>query len=113
MRLVNPALAKGGVTLITEAFVHRLVTDPSGGKVTAVEFDYQGERRTVSAKVFVGKKQVKVIRGRRLTAKIKLTGLRKGRFHVKVVSKLASGLTSVDERTYRTCTLNKKKKPKA
>ncbi|WP_062223932.1 GMC family oxidoreductase [Aureimonas sp. D3] len=53
MRLVNPALAKGGVTLITEAFVHRLVTDPSGGKVTAVEFDYQGERRTVSAKVFV------------------------------------------------------------
>ncbi|WP_062235033.1 GMC family oxidoreductase [Aureimonas sp. N4] len=53
MRLVNPALAKGGVTLITEAFVHRLVTDPSGGRVTAVEFDYQGERRTVSAKVFV------------------------------------------------------------
>ncbi|WP_062014499.1 GMC family oxidoreductase [Aureimonas sp. AU4] len=53
VRLVNPALAKGGVTLITEAFVHRLVTDPSGGRVTAVELDYRGERRTVSARVVV------------------------------------------------------------
>ena len=53
VRLVNPALAKGGVTLITEAFVHRLVTDPSGARVTAVELDYQGERRTVSARIFV------------------------------------------------------------
>lgn len=64
--------------------------------------------RVVSAKVYVGKKRVKVIRGRRLTAQIKLTGRRKGKFNVKIVSQLASGLTSVDERTYRTCTKRKK-----
>ncbi|KQT52455.1 MULTISPECIES: GMC family oxidoreductase [unclassified Aureimonas] len=53
VRLVNPALAKGGVTLLTEAFVHRLVTDPSGASVTAVELEHGGQRHTVRAKIFV------------------------------------------------------------
>ncbi|WP_062228020.1 GMC family oxidoreductase [Aureimonas frigidaquae] len=53
VRLINPALAKGGVTLITEALVHRLVTDPSGRRVSAVEFDHEGERRSVTAKIVV------------------------------------------------------------
>ena len=53
VRLVNPALAKGGVTLVTEAFVHRFVTDPSGRRVEAVELEHEGQRRTIKAAVFV------------------------------------------------------------
>ncbi len=35
VRLVNPALAKGGVTLVTDMYVRRILTDPSGRRVTA------------------------------------------------------------------------------
>jgi hypothetical protein len=65
--------------------------------------------RVVSAKVYVNKKRVKVVRGSRLRAAVKLAGLPKGKFTVRIVSRLASGKTSVDERTYRTCTPKKKK----
>ena len=53
VRLVDPALAKGGVTLLTEAFVHRLVTDAAGARVTAVELEHGGVRHTISARIFV------------------------------------------------------------
>ncbi|MBZ9934875.1 GMC family oxidoreductase [Mesorhizobium sp. BR1-1-16] len=53
VRLVNPALAKGGVTLVTEAYVRRLITDPSGRRVTAVEIDHDGETRTISGGTFI------------------------------------------------------------
>ena len=39
VRLVDPALASGNVTLITETYVRRFVTDPSGRRVTGVEIE--------------------------------------------------------------------------
>lgn len=53
VRLVNPALAKGGVELLTEAFVHRLVTDPTGKRVIGVELTHGGQKQTVSADLFI------------------------------------------------------------
>lgn len=53
VRLVDPALAKGGVTLATEAFVRRILTDPSGRRVTGVEVQHGGEVRTIAARIVV------------------------------------------------------------
>jgi choline dehydrogenase-like flavoprotein len=53
VRLIDPALAKGGVTLLTEAYTHRFVTDPTGKRVTAVEITHGGETRLVSGDLFV------------------------------------------------------------
>jgi hypothetical protein len=57
----------------------------------------------VTARVYVNRKRVKIIRGKRLHAPVTLTGLPQGRFKVRVVSKLRSGRTKVEVRTYRTC----------
>ncbi|WP_421693914.1 GMC family oxidoreductase [Aestuariivirga sp.] len=53
VRLVDPALATGNVDLILETYVHRLITDPSGTKVTGVEVEQKGERRIIAASVFI------------------------------------------------------------
>ncbi|GAK72976.1 putative oxidoreductase [Agrobacterium rubi TR3 = NBRC 13261] len=53
VRLVNPALAKGDVDLVTEAFVHRLLTDPTGKRVTGIEITHSGQTRTISADLFI------------------------------------------------------------
>ncbi len=53
VRLVNPALAKGDIDLITETFVHRILTDPSGKRVTGVEITHKGEKRTIAADLFI------------------------------------------------------------
>ncbi|MBB3948509.1 choline dehydrogenase-like flavoprotein [Rhizobium skierniewicense] len=53
VRLVNPALAKGDVDLVTEAFVHRLLTDPTGNRVTGIEITQAGQTRTISADLFI------------------------------------------------------------
>lgn len=55
VRLVNPALArgKGKIELVTEAFVHRLLTDPTGKRVTGVELTHAGEKRLIEADLFV------------------------------------------------------------
>jgi len=53
VRLVDPALAKGGVTLITESYVRRLITDPSGKRVVSVELEHEGQVRTVAGKIFI------------------------------------------------------------
>ncbi|MCX5479967.1 GMC family oxidoreductase [Kaistia geumhonensis] len=53
VRLVDPALAKGGVTLATEAFVRRILTDPSGRRVTGVEVEHGGTVRTIAARIVV------------------------------------------------------------
>jgi hypothetical protein len=63
----------------------------------------KGGDTVVKATVLVNGKKVKVVRGRRLTAPVKLTGLPKGQFKVQVVSKTAKGKTVKDTRTYRTC----------
>ena len=53
VRLVDPALATGNVDLILETYVHRLVTDPSGRKVTGVEVEQRGECKVIAAQVFI------------------------------------------------------------
>lgn len=53
VRLVDPALAKGRVTLVTDAYVRRILTDPSGRRVTGVEIERDGEVRVVSAGLVV------------------------------------------------------------
>ncbi|WP_429932209.1 GMC family oxidoreductase [Agrobacterium vitis] len=55
VRLVNPALArgKGKIELVTEAFVHRLLTDPTGKRVTGVELTHGGEKKRIEADLFV------------------------------------------------------------
>ncbi|WP_082652604.1 GMC family oxidoreductase [Aureimonas sp. AU12] len=53
VRLINPALAKGGVTLITETYVRRILTDPSGRQAVGVEIEHGGEVRTIAAKIVV------------------------------------------------------------
>jgi ABC-2 type transport system ATP-binding protein len=61
-------------------------------------------QRLRSAQVFVGGKRVKVVRGRRLTARIDLRGLPKGTVRVKIVARTTAGRTVEQVRRYRTCT---------
>ena len=63
----------------------------------------KGGDKVVQATVFVNGKRVKVVRGKRLTAPVELSGLPKGKFTVKVISKTKSGRTVVDTRRYKTC----------
>jgi hypothetical protein len=70
--------------------------------------NYPGET-VVSAKVFVNGKRVRVVRGARLTAQVKLTGHPQGRFKVVVIAKTASGKTLKDVRRYKTCALKGKR----
>ena len=55
------------------------------------------------ATVFVNGKRVKVLRGRRLTAPVKLTGLPKGTFRVRVRVVTNKGRVISSTRTYHTC----------
>ncbi|MEZ5318678.1 MAG: GMC family oxidoreductase [Vicinamibacterales bacterium] len=50
---IEPAAASGDVTLETGAFVRRLVTDPSGARVVAVEVERGGEVRRLEAGLVV------------------------------------------------------------
>ena len=57
----------------------------------------------VRASIFLGKKLVQVVSGKRLTAVIDLRGLPKGRFTVRIVGTTRSGAKALSTRTYRTC----------
>jgi hypothetical protein len=57
----------------------------------------------VSAVVRVNGKKVKTVKKNRITAPVKLTGLPKGRFTVKITAKTRSGKTVTGTRRYRTC----------
>ena len=60
--------------------------------------------RVVSAKVKVGKRRAKTIRGRRrLRSGVNLRGLPRGRFKVRIVLRTADGKRAVRTRRYRTC----------
>ena len=50
---VRPATARPNVTLWTNAFARRLLTDPGGATVEAVEVDRRGERLRVEGTIFV------------------------------------------------------------
>jgi hypothetical protein len=60
--------------------------------------------RIVSARVYVNGKRVKVVRGKRLRARINLRGLPKGRYTVRVVVVTSTGRRITEKRRYRTCT---------
>jgi hypothetical protein len=60
------------------------------------------------ATVFVNGKRVKVLRGRRLTAPVKLTGLPKGTFRVRIRVVTSKGRVVNTTRAYHTCVAKKK-----
>lgn len=53
MRLVGPALATGRVDLVLETRVLRLVTDPSGKRITGVEVESAGQTRIIQGDLFI------------------------------------------------------------
>lgn len=59
--------------------------------------------RIRSAKVFVNGKRVRVLRGKRIRARVNLRGLPKGRYTVRVVVRTTLGRRIVSKRRYRTC----------
>jgi hypothetical protein len=60
-------------------------------------------KRAKSAVVRVNGKRVRVIRGRRLRAPVRLTGLPKGRFTVRITVRLRNGKKLTGKRVYHTC----------
>src|SRR5205823_11660826 len=50
---IRPALQSPDVALLTHAYALRLLTDPSGARVAAVEVDHAGERFAVHAPLIV------------------------------------------------------------
>ena len=50
---VDPALEHSNVTLMTDAYVSRLITNASGREVTGVQIERGGERSTLSADIVV------------------------------------------------------------
>lgn len=52
VRLVDPALLKGGVTLLTHTMVRRLLTDPGGRRIDAVEVEHDGVVSTIRGGLF-------------------------------------------------------------
>ncbi len=59
--------------------------------------------RLVEGRVFVNGKQVRVLRGKRLRAKVVLKGLPKGRYVVKITVRTRKGKRLSGSRRYRTC----------
>ena len=51
--VVRPALESPNVSLLTNARAIRLDTDPTGKRISGVEIDHAGERKTVIAKTYV------------------------------------------------------------
>jgi hypothetical protein len=59
--------------------------------------------RLVAARVYVNGKRVRVVKGKRLRARINLVGLPKGRYTVRVVAITSTGRRVTETRRYRTC----------
>lgn len=64
-----------------------------------------------AAEVVVNKRRVRVVKGGRLTSKIDLAGLPKGRFTVAVTLRLADGSILRSTRRYRTCAAKRRGSP--
>jgi hypothetical protein len=60
-------------------------------------------KKALSATVRVNNTKVKVVRGKRLRAPVRLRGLPKGRFKVKITIRLKNGKKLTGTRTYHTC----------
>jgi hypothetical protein len=59
--------------------------------------------RAVSAVVYVNGKRAQVIKGKRLRSRVVLSGLPKGSYTVRIVTRTNRGRTSTEIRRYRTC----------
>lgn len=53
VRLVRPALATGRVDLVLDTKVRRLLTDPSGRRVTGIEIEQDGQTRVIGGDLFI------------------------------------------------------------
>ena len=71
--------------------------------VSRRNFRIRLRRGLVSARVYVNRRRVRTIRGRRLRAPVDLRGLPRGRFTVRIVGRTRSGRRVVARRAYRTC----------
>jgi hypothetical protein len=60
-------------------------------------------KKAISATVRVNGKKVRVVRGKRLRAAVRLRGLPKGRFSVRITVRLANGKRITGVRRYHTC----------
>ena len=69
--------------------------------------------RIRSARVYVNGKRVRVLRGRRLRARVDLRGLPPGRYTVRVVVITTRGKRIVEKRRYKTCFPGARKKAKS
>ena len=63
-----------------------------------------GGEKVRSAAVWVNGKRVRVLRGKRLRARVHLVGLPKGTYRVKIRMRTNSGRTITQNRRFRTCT---------
>ena len=64
--------------------------------------------KVASAEVRVAGKKVKVLKGKRLTSQVTLTGLPKGRFVVQITLIASDGSKITGKRAYRTCVASSK-----
>jgi hypothetical protein len=69
--------------------------------------------RIRTARVYVDGKRVKVLRRGRLTARVDLRGLPKGRYTVRVVVITTRGRRIVERRRYRTCIPNPRRRARS
>jgi hypothetical protein len=65
-------------------------------------------QRLARVRVYVNRRQVRVLAGRRLTAPVDLRGLPRGRFEVRIVARTTRGRTLSSARHYHTCTPKRK-----
>jgi hypothetical protein len=92
----QPAPAASGGVLGTQA------KSCSSRRTFRIKLRNRGQK-VVKATVIVNGKRVKVLRGKRLTSRVDLRGLPKGRFSVRITLKLANGKTISGVRRYYTC----------
>lgn len=71
--------------------------------VSRRSFTIRLSRRLRSATVYVAGRRVRTLRGRRLRAHVRLTGLPRGTYRVRVVGRTRGGRRVTSVRTYRTC----------
>jgi hypothetical protein len=65
-------------------------------------------QRLARVQVYVNRRLVRVLAGRRLTAPVDLRGLPRGRFEVRIVARTTGGRTLTSARHYHTCTPKRK-----
>ena len=91
-----PAPAAGGVQGVQQRSC-------ASKRVFKIRIRVPKGKKALSAVVRVNNKKVRVVRGKRLKAAVRLRGLPKGRFTVKITVRLANGKKITGKRVYHTC----------